>query len=597
MITCPNCQSANRAGAKFCKSCAAPLPVSSVVTLKLNDMAPNPAKKENSSGTAPNPGSTVRNRQTSRTDTRPLKVDQVYKRRPTGAIFGDSFLYENTNVNNEQQNQYQVKQLDVAPERLIRVCPNPDCGAFFPPRAATPEKYCTDCGTVLEIYLDELALIEQQAPLADNLVRVVAKGLSHGSVRAPLFAFTEYLAGLPRHCMVLPQAAPMDSKPDTLQALQWGVNLGRGLDYLHDNGITYNGRLDNSCFGRVNGKAVWAGFHGCVHHPEGYVSDRRADVRALAGLIFFWLTGRKQFELDPNLTPGINKVFEQVMGTTGPATGWDLAQIFDQASREVAAPRVVDFQLGRRTNVGMVRSLNEDSILTLEINRNQQSYSQPLGVYVVADGMGGHAAGEIASGTIINVIAQRALLDLLPGRITQTEKQKPQEWLRESVEMANREVLSLRKSAGTDMGSTLVAVVLDSSRVHIAHVGDSRAYLINAKGIERLTTDHSLVERLIATNQITREEARYHPQRNVIYRTIGDKAKIEVDISTHDLALDDCILLCSDGLSGMIDDAHIYNIVMQAVSPQAACDALIEAANAAGGEDNVSAIVIKVVQV
>jgi serine/threonine protein phosphatase PrpC len=596
MITCPNCQSANRAGAKYCKSCAAPLPVSSAVTLKLNDMSTNPSKQSASNATS-NPGNTLRNSQTSRTDTQPFKADQVFKRRPIGAIFGDSFLYENTRYSNEQQNQYQVRQLDVSPDRLIRVCPNPDCGAFFPPRAAEPEKYCTDCGSILEIYLDDLGLIEQQAPLPDNIARIVAKGLSHSSVRAPLFAFTEHLAGLPRHCVVMPQVAPMEKRPDTLQSLKWGILLGKGLDYLHDNGITYNGRLDNSCFGLIDGKAVWAGFQNCVHHPEGYVNERKTDTRTLASLLFFWLTGKKQFEHDSNLSPGINNVFEQALATNGPANGRELAQIFEQASQEAAAPHVVDLQLGRRTNVGMVRNLNEDSILTLEVNRIQQSYSQPIGVYVVADGMGGHAAGEIASGTIVNVIAQRALQDLLPGKLAQADKLKPEEWLQESVEMANREVLSLRKSAGTDMGSTLVAAVLDGARVHLAHVGDSRAYLINAQGIERLTTDHSLVERLIATNQISREEARYHPQRNVIYRTIGDKAKIEVDTSTHDLAVDDYILLCSDGLSGMIDDEHIYNIVMQAVSPQAACDALIDAANAAGGEDNVSAILIKIVQV
>jgi serine/threonine protein phosphatase PrpC len=164
------------------------------------------------------------------------------------------------------------------------------------------------------------------------------------------------------------------------------------------------------------------------------------------------------------------------------------------------------------------------------------------------------------------------------------------------VEMANRKVFELRKSAGTDMGSTLVSAVLDGSRAYVAHVGDSRAYLINSQGIRQITTDHSLVERLIATNQITREEARHHPQRNVIYRTIGDKLKLEVDLSVHNLKVGDRLLLCSDGLSGMVDDPMIYQIVQGAASPQAACDALINAANAAGGEDNITAIIVEVTQ-
>jgi protein phosphatase len=146
------------------------------------------------------------------------------------------------------------------------------------------------------------------------------------------------------------------------------------------------------------------------------------------------------------------------------------------------------------------------------------------------------------------------------------------------------------------MGSTLVAVVLDADRACIAHVGDSRAYLINAQGIHRLTTDHSLVERLIATEQITREEARHHPQRNVIYRTIGDKAQLEVDVSTRKLAIGDYILLCSDGLSGMVKDDAIQACVLQATSPQAACDDLVNAANAAGGDDNISVVIVEIVQ-
>jgi protein phosphatase len=120
--------------------------------------------------------------------------------------------------------------------------------------------------------------------------------------------------------------------------------------------------------------------------------------------------------------------------------------------------------------------------------------------------------------------------------------------------------------------------------------------LINAKGIKRLTVDHSLVERLIATHQITREEARYHPQRNVIYRTIGDKAKIEIEVNSLSLAVGDNLLLCSDGLSGMLEDERIYELVLDANNPQAACEALVEAANAAGGHDNVSVVIVKVVE-
>jgi protein phosphatase len=146
------------------------------------------------------------------------------------------------------------------------------------------------------------------------------------------------------------------------------------------------------------------------------------------------------------------------------------------------------------------------------------------------------------------------------------------------------------------MGSTMVGAVIQGKKAFVTHIGDSRAYLVNSSGIQRLTIDHSLVERLVANKQITREEARYHPQRNVIYRTVGDKPKIDVEISAHDLSHEDCLVLCSDGLSGMVEDALIQKIVLEENSPQAACDALIEAANRAGGEDNVSVVVVKLVE-
>jgi protein phosphatase len=285
-----------------------------------------------------------------------------------------------------------------------------------------------------------------------------------------------------------------------------------------------------------------------------------------------------------------------IFGTAGVSSGLELADLLEHALEEIASIRTIDFFMGRRTHVGMIRSLNEDSLVSLEITRIHQSVSQPLGVYVVADGMGGHAAGEIASGTIINTVSQKALKDLMPAQLAESEAHDRSNWLRQAVESANAEVFKLRQNAGSDMGSTLVAAVLEGNQAYITHVGDSRAYLVNNQGIQRLTVDHSLVERLIATHQISREEARYHPQRNVIYRTIGDKAGVEVEVSTHTLSVGDYLLLCSDGLSGMVDDENIHRIVINAASPQDACDELVRAANDAGGDDNISVIIVKLVE-
>jgi serine/threonine protein phosphatase PrpC len=275
--------------------------------------------------------------------------------------------------------------------------------------------------------------------------------------------------------------------------------------------------------------------------------------------------------------------------------GLQLAQALESALEDLSVSQAVDLLSGCCTHVGMVRTLNEDSLAVLEINRIQQSVSRPVGVYVVADGMGGHAAGEVASGLIVDTIAGKALVELMTPQ-AQAGKLPVSDWLRVAVESANTEVFNLRKSAGTDMGSTMIAAAVIGNQVYFTHIGDSRIYLVNSKGIRRLTVDHSLVERLIATNQITREEARYHPQRNVIYRTIGDKPKIELEVNSLTLAIGDHLLLCSDGLSGMLEDDRIYQLVLDASDPQAACEALIESANAAGGQDNISVVIVKVVE-
>ncbi len=596
MVICPNCQAENRSGAKYCKNCAMRLPASSSVTRPI-ELDPTLLASATSQTTPKaSPQVTRPLNSTPRSGTRPLSPAKSFLRRPTGAIFGDLYASENVIFSDEQQHRYLVRQVDVPDELQIRACPNPSCGAVFPPRYSAPEQFCTDCGSVLEKTCNDLILIEARLQVPDSIVRTAAKGLSHSSVRAPVAAFVEHLAGVPRHCLVVPRVNSLERGPDTLQALKWGAGLARGLDYLQENGISFGGQIDNSLFGLVGDRAVWANFTNCQHHSDGYITDRQLDTHALAALVYQWLTGESHFVYHPNLTPGVNYVFEQALTSSAVSNGIELAELFDKAIEEMAFPQSVDFRLGRRTHVGMVRTLNEDSILTLELNRVQQSVSQPLGIFVVADGMGGHAAGEIASGTIINIIAQKAIKELLPAQFSRSGKQDCQKWLVETVEMANAEVFSRRKSAGTDMGSTLVTAVVEGNTAYVAHIGDSRAYLINSTDIRQLTTDHSLVERLVATGQITREEARHHPQRNVIYRTIGDKSKVEVDVSVNTLAVGDYLLLCSDGLSGMLEDRDIHKLVIDSVSPQAACDALIQSANAAGGDDNVSVIIVKITQ-
>ncbi len=267
-----------------------------------------------------------------------------------------------------------------------------------------------------------------------------------------------------------------------------------------------------------------------------------------------------------------------------------------EEAQTVQMRRNLVLHVGHRTDVGRARAANEDSLLALEFTLSNKSVDEPAGLFVVADGMGGHEGGEIASGMLVRAVARQAAIDWLP-RLAATDDEPPDggQWLVGAIQVGNREIFDWAKDTGLAMGTTVVAALLMGQRAAVAHVGDSRAYRLSPTVIERLTVDHSLVESLVVANQISREEARDHPQSNVIYRTIGDRREVAVDLRELTLAPGESLLLCSDGLSGMLTDDVIHQTVMATATPQTACDALIDAANRAGGEDNISVILITAV--
>jgi len=590
---CPKCQTLNRPGAKFCTVCGLTLSETGRATVPIegDDHTDIAAAQDESFGIVEK--NTQNNIETHNHNTVPLEKTSDFDPRPDGAVFGDIFLAKQLIFTDTDQHRYDVTQLTEGNNRY-RVCPNQDCCAIQPP-AFDAAIYCTDCGTTLGTEEPSLDLVETSALLYENVAEIAKKVLSHGSVRAPIAAFEENLAGEMRYCVVIPEVTNLTPQPEAWEILDWSTELAFGLDYLHTNGLSFDGQLDKDRFAMDEDRAVWANFESCPVTPTVNEGEVQADVSALVAFIYHWLTGKSQYEHEPIFPDSLNALFEQGLSSSGFLTGFELGQAFQQTIEEMYTPRDVDYVSGRRTDVGMVRSLNEDSLLFVETSRNIQSASQPLGVYVVADGMGGHAAGEVASTTIVNSIAKNTYTELLSGEMESNTKIEFGEWLQDAVQAANLAVYEIRKSTGSDLGSTLVAALVERKNAYIAHVGDSRAYLINEKGIKQITTDHSLVERLVATGQITREEARFHHQRNVIYRTIGDKSVVDIDMNSLSLSSGDTLLLCSDGLSGMVWDEDIYRIVKQAPSPQAACDTLVDAAKVAGGDDNITVIIIKII--
>lgn len=228
---------------------------------------------------------------------------------------------------------------------------------------------------------------------------------------------------------------------------------------------------------------------------------------------------------------------------------------------------------GSRTDIGCVRDHNEDSLIV----------APPL--YVVADGMGGHAAGEVASEIAVSVLEQQA-----PAH-------PDGEQLERAVEEANREViLAQHDGRGREgMGTTVTAAMLEGERLVIAQVGDSRAYLLHRGHLQQLTRDHSLMADMIEAGQLTPEEARFHPNRSVITRALGSDPLMRPDIFELNVEAGDRLLICSDGLSGMLRDPEIENTLRRVRDPQRCASQLVNEAITAGGHDNVTVIVVDVV--
>lgn len=224
-----------------------------------------------------------------------------------------------------------------------------------------------------------------------------------------------------------------------------------------------------------------------------------------------------------------------------------------------------------RTDVGKLRANNQDALIVLER------------LYGVADGMGGHRGGEVASAG-----ARDGLENFLRG------KEPDAKLLRTAVEAVNRR-LYLRQQEDEElngMGTTLTVLWAGRRQVHLAHVGDSRAYLLREGAMTQVTRDHSLVQELLDRGALTPEQAARHPMRNVITRAVGTDENVAVDIMTQERHLGDVWLLCSDGLSGMVEDAEIEHI-LSTCAPEAAADRLLQTALENGGRDNVTFVILK----
>ena len=269
-------------------------------------------------------------------------------------------------------------------------------------------------------------------------------------------------------------------------------------------------------------------------------------------------------------------------------------------------PNGVHLVVATDSDAGNVRRAepNEDSTLALVFERVHESLSAPAGVFIVADGLGGHDNGQLASRVAINIIAERVVRELLAGPLDQEKSEgeaaKPAKLdedtavaiLHGAVADANDILVQMNQQDKTDMGSTLTGFMVVGDQAYIVNVGDSRTYMVRGGQIYQLTTDHSLVAQLVAGGLIQPEDVYTHPQRSQIFRSLGDKHNVQIDIFKQQIHPGDILLSCSDGLWEMVRNPQIESILNQAPNPQVACSQLLETANTNGGEDNVSAVVV-----
>ena len=265
-------------------------------------------------------------------------------------------------------------------------------------------------------------------------------------------------------------------------------------------------------------------------------------------------------------------------------------------------------------DVGKVREVNQDEFF---LRVTQSSDADPVGLFIVADGMGGHAGGDIASRLTVQTISKQLRplfnmedpfktikIDTVRLEAEMTGKESPtyvlsgrkiRQLIKQAVQTANNVVVETARQkpleAG-DAGSTVTLAVVQGTSAYIANVGDSRTYLYREGELSKITQDHSLVATLVEAGYIEPEEIYTHPQRNIIYRALGNKQKFDVDLFQETLQPGDRLLLCSDGLWEMVSDRNMANIIENSPTPDAACEQLINAANQNGGKDNIGVVIV-----
>lgn len=297
--------------------------------------------------------------------------------------------------------------------------------------------------------------------------------------------------------------------------------------------------------------------------------------------LFNWLFGKKVAATKTidtaNTAPLTEQQLQAIVGNQ--TTKYDLQQLIAAAGQ----------------SVGKQRELNEDSLLNLTATMAGNSGNLPFGLYIVADGMGGHQFGEVASNAAIRTVAGH-ILRKFHSYLFQIKADTMDESFQEIMLGAVNEAQKIIQREAPGSGTTLTAALVLGQQITVAHIGDSRAYFVYPDGrIETITRDHSLVKRLEELGHISAEEAENYPHRNVLYRALGQGDVVEPDVFNVSFPQPGTLMLCSDGLWGVVAEQDLVRTVNESPNLQRACQNLVTAANMAGGPDNISVILAQLI--
>ncbi|MDQ7823109.1 MAG: SpoIIE family protein phosphatase [Candidatus Eremiobacteraeota bacterium] len=429
-----------------------------------------------------------------------------------------------------------------------------------------------------------------------------------------------------------------------LKVMEWGISLCEAVGKLHAKNLLHRGLQPSNIIRQENDSLILSGFERlcplgevpdeCAvtpgfSAPEAYgIGDGKVDVRSdvysIGASLYCLISGktphleqRETFfafppfnEYKVKVSPDVENVIltavnkkldERFQSVTALMDA--LKKVYDEEATRAKLPEAVSlsFKSGMITNIGCVRSINQDSCLYMIFQAYEKSEPKDCALFVVADGMGGEAEGEKASSLAIRAIAHFMVESRIPVEAGQgTRMLLPEEVMErnkilasEALKQANSIVFeySQKESYRKGMGSTISAALIEGDTLVVGHAGDTRVYLIRDT-IEQISEDHSLVGRLVKMGQMKKEEALRSPQRSMVYRALGTSPQLDVDVYERKLQSGDTLLICSDGVWEYYLDDELLNLVQEYKEPQKICNRLVELCLERGADDNCTAIVV-----